>query len=461
MFMRHGPVRNHRRGLGRPAHLGLGLFCITVALAAQQAAATDRIELFSGDAVEGEIVDQSEYLVVISVTEGETAVRRVYPMRNIVSITRDFDQLPAIPEPSPALESAIPGTDLVDAGPIPPDADAPRAGYVTIPLQGVVGQHITAEVLRECLEDANQFRAAAVLLEIDSNGGLISEMLAIIDLLHQWQDEHDDVQVVAVVKGDALSAAAIISAACRTIVVHPESTIGGAKPVRIGPDRHVTAVDEKFQSVFRAKARVTADLAGHDPILVEAMTDQNITLMLTVDDAGEPAIRRVVGSVALGADEQLLTSGDRLLTMTAREAAQTGLAAAVVESTDEVLEAIDLGGAPEIDSRARQVATEYSEDVDRAHRDYQRIVERVRRIIAGMDEPEDTLAGLMRRQRELYSIRGSLVRLDRLSREYAWLASWVERDCEPYTLAMLKEKVDQALEQTDQRLREHRMRRLD
>jgi hypothetical protein len=89
------------------------------------------------------------------------------------------------------------------------------------------------------------------------------------------------------------------------------------------------AVSEKFQSVWRATARNAADAGGHNPLLAEAMIDSRMELHLRTGSDGK-------ARPAAGRGSRMLTVRGKLLTMTARETADVGLAAGLAENFDQL-----------------------------------------------------------------------------------------------------------------------------
>src|SRR5687768_15317904 len=90
-------------------------------------------------------------------------------------------------------------------------------GYCALPLVGTVGDEVTAEAFEAALKAARASRPKYVVLVIDSPGGSVQDMARIVQLI----DAHRDVEFVAYVHGDALSAAAIIALACPKIYLSP------------------------------------------------------------------------------------------------------------------------------------------------------------------------------------------------------------------------------------------------
>ena len=190
--------------------------------------------------------------------------------------------------------------------------------------------HNTLYLVRRGLREAEEKKAAAVVLDMRTNGGRVDVTEEIIRLL-----EHVPVKTYTFVNDKAYSAGAFIAAATDKIFMTPGSVIGAATPVMIGPDSGVQALpksyEEKLTSAMRARIRATAQEKGHNPDVFEAMVDADRGL--TIDD------------------EEITPKG-KLLTLTNEEAAheygdppKALLSAGTVKSLDELLGQVGLKGA--------------------------------------------------------------------------------------------------------------------
>ncbi|MEM1057098.1 MAG: NfeD family protein [Bacteroidota bacterium] len=160
-----------------------------------------------------------------------------------------------------------------------------------------------ANYIDRALEEAEADSAAAVVLTIDTFGGLVDAADQIVKSLLRTP-----IPTVAVLDKNAISAGAIISYATDRIYVTPGASMGAATAVD-GTGEYAT---EKIQSAIRALIRSTAEANGHDGAIAEAMVDEKISI---------PGV----------------TEEGELLTLSADEAVRLGVAVASVASTDEAL----------------------------------------------------------------------------------------------------------------------------
>ncbi len=138
---------------------------------------------------------------------------------------------------------------------------------VVVELKGAVDKPLAA-YLRRSLETAAAQQPGAIVLDIDTYGGLV--------------DAADDMRqailgatfpTVAFINPNAASAGALISYAADYIVMAPGASIGAATVVNGGDGRRAP---DKYQSYMRGLMRATAEAKGRDPRIAEAMVDENV-----------------------------------------------------------------------------------------------------------------------------------------------------------------------------------------
>lgn len=165
------------------------------------------------------------------------------------------------------------------------------------------------------LRRAELENATAVILEINSNGGLVESAQEIKDALLRSK-----VSTIAYVKGRALSAAALIAISCHRIFMEPGSEMGAATPI-ILLGTGVQAAEEKFVSAFRAEFGAAAEARKRPPALAEAMVDKNHETI-----------------------EGLVKKGE-ILTLTAETALKHGYCDHIVASVTSILRILNLENA--------------------------------------------------------------------------------------------------------------------
>jgi membrane-bound serine protease (ClpP class) len=163
----------------------------------------------------------------------------------------------------------------------PAAALGPAAGPVyVVPIDGVVDEGMAHYVARAVAE-ADAAHAVALVLDVNTPGGLVSAAFEIRDALLGARTP-----TLAYVSERAYSAGALITLAAKRIVMAPGSSIGAAEPIPNDP-KHVSALRAEFAS--------TAARNHRDVTLAAAMVDKSVDargfkksgaiLSLTADEA--------------------------------------------------------------------------------------------------------------------------------------------------------------------------------
>lgn len=185
--------------------------------------------------------------------------------------------------------------------------------YVTLPINGVIGQDITPEALRAGFGQARAAGAKFVILAINSPGGNVGAMAEMVDDILA---ESKQTQVIAYVK-QAYSAAAVIAMACRQVYMTPDAAIGAVVPFRM-TDNGPVEVDAKFRSALQAKIRATAAMAEHADLIIRGMSELDLEVFLTREN-GKPVL-------LTSGEGKLIKARGTILSLTGPEAAECGLA---------------------------------------------------------------------------------------------------------------------------------------
>jgi hypothetical protein len=187
--------------------------------------------------------------------------------------------------------------------------------YVILPVCGMIGRDVTGDGLRTGLVRALKLKPKFIVLYIDSDGGIIGELETMVQAV---QAVPRDVQVVAYVK-HAYSAAAVLAMCCPRIFMAPDCVLGAAVPYRRDKAGLPQDLDEKVKSTLEAKQRTWIAAAGHDDLLLRGMMESDLEIYLGSDANGNPVL-------STSPPGKLLKGADDILTLTAADAAQCGLA---------------------------------------------------------------------------------------------------------------------------------------
>jgi membrane-bound serine protease (ClpP class) len=178
---------------------------------------------------------------------------------------------------------------------------------VVIPITGTVDAGM-AHLVQRSVEEANSDAARAVVLDVNSPGGLVDAAFEIRDALFSSREP-----VIAYVQR-AYSAAALISLSADRIVMAPGASIGAAEPI---------PATVKLISGLRGEFESTAERNHRNPKIAAAMVDKNVDL---------PEYKR---------------SG-AILTLNTEDAVRAGIAQGTAPTLDAALAELHLSGAPQV-----------------------------------------------------------------------------------------------------------------
>ncbi|MFH0911058.1 MAG: NfeD family protein [Planctomycetota bacterium] len=208
---------------------------------------------------------------------------------------------------------------------------------LVIPIEGMVAGGMQ-KLVEGALDRADHYGPRLVVFEINSPGGVVDPAEAICKKILQCR-----FPTVALVTHDALSAASMISTACDTIVLVQGTRIGDCEPhLLIGtlPGE----MREKIETVIRARMRSNAQENGYPEKILEAMVTKSIELYQVEYADGKkefltkPELDLLEKQIAAGeiarriTNKRLISPEGQLLTLTAKEALEYGLAKEVVDS---------------------------------------------------------------------------------------------------------------------------------
>jgi len=138
---------------------------------------------------------------------------------------------------------------------------APSGEVLVVPIEGTVDEGM-AHLVQRAVDQANAEHASALVLDVNTPGGLVSAAFEIRDAMFSAK-----VPTVAYVSQRAYSAGALITLSAQKIVMAPGSSIGAAEPIPNDP-KHVSALRAEFAS--------TAARNHRDPVLAAAMVDKSV-----------------------------------------------------------------------------------------------------------------------------------------------------------------------------------------
>ena len=183
-----------------------------------------------------------------------------------------------------------------------------QAPVLVVPIDGVVDQGM-AHLVRRSVDAANAGEDRAIVLDINSPGGLVDAGFQIRDAVFSSK-----VPVVAYVSERAYSAAALVALSANRIVMAPGSTIGAAEPIP-NTEKNISALRGEFES--------TALRNHRNPKIAGAMVDKGVDV---------PDYKRT----------------GTILTLNTADAQRAGVADAIAPTLDAALDEEHLGGAQQV-----------------------------------------------------------------------------------------------------------------
>jgi ATP-dependent protease ClpP protease subunit len=249
------------------------------------------------------------------------------------------------------FRQTVPKSDPpAEAKPTAIKTDSSSNLVIVIPLIGAVGPCVdgdkwfSATDFEKALEMAENLKPAAIILEINSRGGLVATEERIIEKITESQAR--GTRIVAWVAPNAGSAAALITIACKEIFVMPTAKVGAAVTIVSGSKgtsslKKLMEGDEelaaKYESYNSAVHKAAAEEIGRSPAIAAAMRDMSKELWWS-SEGGFSETRRTE-------TDELIDGPKEVLTLTAGTMEKTGLAKKK-NSRDEVIHSLGMRRSP-------------------------------------------------------------------------------------------------------------------
>lgn len=235
------------------------------------------------------------------------------------------------------------------------------AKAAVISCKGMIDRGLLDSLQRRS-EMAMEAGANYLIYEIETYGGLVDAADSIAKYF--IQSIGDRATTVAYVQTEAISAGALISVSCNDIIMRENTTIGDCAPITMGGT--LEGVErEKAESFIRAAFQRAAEANGYPELLLKAMVTMQVEVWGTKDlDTGrweffdrEDLVPEERATEIVGANE--------LLTLTASQALEYGVARAVVADMDEALAFLEGRDGVRFVEPAMRLETNWSEEMVR------------------------------------------------------------------------------------------------
>jgi hypothetical protein len=212
---------------------------------------------------------------------------------------------------------------------------SPDAAYYVIPIKDEVAEGIS-DAFAKALDAARAAKATHVLLVLDTPGGLVAEMHAMLELMAAAPEFH----FVALVH-NAGSAGAVLAMSCPDVVITPSGAMGAAAMVGLPRDEILRM---KMESYNAAKVRAAVEAAGHEVLLARGMMEPGLEIVAITGRDGQ---RRIVNAqearknakahgknfkLADGASMKTLKAKGTLISLAPEEAVNLGVARGILQT---------------------------------------------------------------------------------------------------------------------------------
>jgi len=236
-----------------------------------------------------------------------------------------------------------------------------------ISCKGMIDQGLLDSIERRS-ETAMKGGADYLIYEIETYGGLVDAADSIAKYFIQTIANR--ARTVAYVQTEAISAGALISVSCNDIIMRESTTIGDCAPITLGGT--LEGVErEKAESFIRAAFQRAAEANGYPELLLKAMVTmqtevwrvQNLATGQWEFFEGKDLPSDANEYDVDGAEE--VVGSDELLTLTAAQALEYGIARAVVGDLDAALVFLEQRDGVRFDRPPMRLETTWSEEMVR------------------------------------------------------------------------------------------------
>ncbi len=241
------------------------------------------------------------------------------------------------------------------AAPVAPVAPVAAAKPVVayLPIEGEINE-AKAAYFKRMLEQAKKQHVTHLLVHLTTPGG---QVLAGMSMMNAALDTPKDApRLIAFVDDHSLSAGSMIAYGHDEILVTPKALLGDIGVITRGSDGKIEYLPEKIETVIRALLRNAAQNRHWNQAKLVKMTARTQDLYRFTVDGKEEFVIQDDLSVWLAAhpgvstDSKVLVLGnDRLLSYTAREAVEAGMATALVNDLDAAYARLGVAKADVID----------------------------------------------------------------------------------------------------------------
>lgn len=246
--------------------------------------------------------------------------------------------------------------------------DTPAVKAAVIVCKGMIDEGLYKSIRYRRTKAALDAGAEYLIYEIGTYGGLLesADKISKYFILDVGKKAH----TVAYITTEAISAGAMISVSCQDIIMLENTTIGACAPISIGGK--LEGVErEKVESFTRAAFDRAAEANGYPRPLLRAMVTMQIEVYRVKNNKTGDYELFEGDQLPKDANEydlenkKLVVGSDKILTLTASEASEYGVARAVVQDLAGVLDFLAKRDGVTFVGEPMRLETNWSEEMVR------------------------------------------------------------------------------------------------
>jgi hypothetical protein len=231
---------------------------------------------------------------------------------------------------------------------------------VLVDLSGGLGETAFASAVTEAGQMADADGPGQIIvLEIDSSGGLVSELYKFVDAIRAVRERH---RVVVWIR-EAISAAAVTSMQCDEIYFRSMGALGAAMMIRGGDSVYGEPLDK-----FRGEIGDIIEKNGRPRMVFEAMVLAKPVLTYTKDPVtGKPTFHDKITGLP---GEVVLSDEKDNLTFNASNALDSGFSKGTADTPEELAPLLGLKEWYEISDYGVKIATAWEKLYEECQKDF-------------------------------------------------------------------------------------------
>lgn len=253
----------------------------------------------------------------------EEQFRKVYELKEADAPLKEIkNNTPLKISPKNLAERFAEFVDVPEGKPI-------SVGHIIIDDRKIGINEGTWLYVKSALDAYKKSKPSFIILELNTPGGQVYPSQKISDALKEMDTQYG-IPTVAYINNWAISAGAMLAYSCRFIVIVKDAAMGAAEPVLQGAEGNTVTASEKVNSALRADFSNRARFFDRNPLLAEAMVDNDMILVFRhgkIVKLERQEDIRLKGSHP----DRVITNKDKLLTLDSEKLINLGVADLLVQ----------------------------------------------------------------------------------------------------------------------------------